>query len=232
MINRKTLLVAAAAIVLPAAIAGAQTPLTATGSNPTPSRRTTPPTPPAEEPVAPTANTATEDAQEATTPPATTPEPVNENAEPGTQTDATAQTTAPAPTPAEPQQQPTPAPAPAETQTQAQAQPQPAPAPAPAQAPASTQAQAQAQTQTEAGATTLATAADVVAGVQVRDQTGGMVGTIESVDATGAVVAPGTARAKLPLTSFGRNNQGLVISLTRAQLEAAAQQSQPTPTAS
>jgi hypothetical protein len=77
-----------------------------------------------------------------------------------------------------------------------------------------------------------ATAADVHAGVQVRDQTGGMVGTIESVDATGAVVATGTARAKLPLTSFGRNGQGLVISLTRAQLEAAAQQAQPTPSAS
>ena len=56
-----------------------------------------------------------------------------------------------------------------------------------------------------------------------------MVGTIESVDATGAVVATGTARAKLPLTSFGRNNQGLVISLTRAQLEAAAQQAAADP---
>ena len=48
-----------------------------------------------------------------------------------------------------------------------------------------------------------------------------MVGTVESADASGAVVTTGTARARLPLTSFGRNNQGLVIAMTKAQLEAA-----------
>ena len=42
-----------------------------------------------------------------------------------------------------------------------------------------------------------------------------MVGTIESADAAGAVVATGTVRAKLPLASFGRNGQGLVIAMTR-----------------
>ena len=221
MINRKILLAAAAAIVLPAAIAGAQTPLTATQSSRHPVRHA--PAPPAQHPATPTANTATEDAQ--TPPAATAPatDPVDANAEPGTQGDVTTQaqaaTPAPAATPPEPQQ-PVAAAAQAGAQTQTQTQQQPAPAPAAAEA------------QAQAGATTVATAADVQAGVQVRDQTGGMVGTIESVDATGAVVATGTARAKLPLTSFGRNNQGLVISLTRAQLEAAAQQAAPTPTAS
>lgn len=224
MIDRMKLLAAAAAIVLPVAIA-AQTPLTATQANRNSPRRT--PTPPVEQPATPTTNTATEDAQEATTPPATAPEPVNENAEPATQTEVTTQATTPPPAEA----QPTPAPVPAETQTQTAA---PTPTPTPAEptqppTPAPADAQAQAQTQTQAGPTTVATAADVRAGVSVRDQTGGVVGTIESVDATGAVVATGTVRAKLPLTSFGRNNQGLVISLTRAQLEAAAQQATPTP---
>ena len=56
-----------------------------------------------------------------------------------------------------------------------------------------------------------ATAADLRAGVPVHDQAGGLVGTIESADASGAVVATGTVRASLPLASFGRNKQGLVI---------------------
>jgi hypothetical protein len=41
------------------------------------------------------------------------------------------------------------------------------------------------------------------------------------------VVSTGKVRAKLPLTSFGKNNLGLVISLTQAQLEAAAQGQTP-----
>jgi preprotein translocase subunit YajC len=74
---------------------------------------------------------------------------------------------------------------------------------------------------------TAATAADVRAGVAVVDTQGGAVGTIESVDAEGAVVATGNVRAKLPISSFGRNAQGLVISLTRAELEAAASAQTP-----
>ena len=74
-----------------------------------------------------------------------------------------------------------------------------------------------------AGPVTPVTAADVRSGMAVVDTQGGEVGTIESVDADGAVVATGKVRAKLPLTSFGKNNLGLVISLTREQLEAAAQ---------
>ena len=64
----------------------------------------------------------------------------------------------------------------------------------------------------------------------MRDQQGGLVGTIESADASGGVVSTGAVRAKLPLASFGRNNQGLVISMTKAQLEAAARQASPQPT--
>lgn len=76
---------------------------------------------------------------------------------------------------------------------------------------------------------TQATAADITAGAAVRDQAGGSVGTIESVSATGAVVSTGTVRAEIPLTSFGKNGQGLVIAMTKAQLEAAAGAQTPTP---
>ena len=67
------------------------------------------------------------------------------------------------------------------------------------------------------------TISDVEEGSTVRDTAGGLVGTVESVDETGAVVSTGRLRAKLPFSSFGRNGRGLVISLTRAQLEAEAQ---------
>lgn len=214
MTYRIRLLAAVAAIALPAAMAGAQT-IAPASSAPRPTTGAV--TPPVQAPVTPTTNTATEDVQESATPtptPTTAPDPVDANAEPATQVPPTEAVTTQAQTATTP---PTP---PA-------AQP-PVPA-VPAQAEAQTQVQAQAQAPADAGPTVLATAADIRTGIQVVDQTGGAVGTIESVDATGAVVATGTVRAKLPLTSFGRNNQGLVISLTRAQLEAAAQQAAPTP---
>jgi hypothetical protein len=95
------------------------------------------------------------------------------------------------------------------------------PATAPAAQPAQTTAQA--QSPVAAGPVSVATAADLQAGVQVLDATGGLVGTVESADADSAVVSTGTVRAEIPLRSFGKNNRGLVISMTRAQLEAAAQ---------
>ncbi len=99
------------------------------------------------------------------------------------------------------------------------------PAAAPAAQPAQTTAQA--QTNVAPGPVTVATAADLRTGVQVLDATGGLVGTVESADADSAVVSTGTIRAEIPLGSFGKNNRGLVISMTRAQLEAAAQARSP-----
>lgn len=91
---------------------------------------------------------------------------------------------------------------------------------------AEAEAEVAVETETEseaaAGETVLAEPADIIVGAEVRDPDGGLVGTIESVDAQGAVVATGNARAKLPIASFGRNRRGLVISLSRAELEAAA----------
>ena len=38
----------------------------------------------------------------------------------------------------------------------------------------------------------------------------------------GAVVSTGKARAEIPLTSFGKNDKGLVVSVTKADLDAQA----------
>ena len=59
-------------------------------------------------------------------------------------------------------------------------------------------------------------------GVPVFDQKGGVVGKVESVSAKGAVVTTGKARAVIPVTSFAKNDKGLVISMTKSELEAAS----------
>ena len=67
-----------------------------------------------------------------------------------------------------------------------------------------------------------ATAADLKAGVSVYDQKGDLVGKIEKVDGKTAVVSTGSARASIELSSFGKSDQGLVISMTKGELNAAA----------
>ena len=59
-------------------------------------------------------------------------------------------------------------------------------------------------------------------GAEVRDTDGNLVGTIESVDAKGAVIATGQSRVQIPVASFAKNDQGLVIAMSRAELDAAA----------
>ena len=61
----------------------------------------------------------------------------------------------------------------------------------------------------------------------MRDTDGNMVGTVESVDANGAVIATGEARVQIPVTSFAKNDQGLVITMSKAELEAAAEAATP-----
>jgi preprotein translocase subunit YajC len=75
---------------------------------------------------------------------------------------------------------------------------------------------------TQTAAATAATAADVKKGVSVYDQAGGLVGTIDSVSADAAVVSTGKVKATIPLTSFGKNDKGLVLVMSKAELEAAA----------
>ncbi len=149
----------------------------------------------------------------------TPPQPAQQPAESETTPPApaaTTTTTPPAATPPAEAQPPAQPPTAAPTaQPPAEAQAQPAP----------TQAQPSAQAQ--AGATVAATAADVTAGAQIRDTAGGEVGRVESVDADSAIVSTGSVRADIPITSFGRNGQGLVLAMTRTQLEAAARAAAP-----
>ena len=89
-----------------------------------------------------------------------------------------------------------------------------------AEARAEVLAEAQAEAAAEGEAVRPVTISDVREGNAVHDPQGGVVGTVESVDETGAVVSTGQARARLPFSSFGRNGRGLVIAMTRAQFEA------------
>ena len=72
-----------------------------------------------------------------------------------------------------------------------------------------------------------ATAADIKAGVAVLDQKGGAVGKVESVETDGVVVSTGTVKAKIPASSFGSSDKGLVIAMTKAEFEAAAKEKSP-----
>ena len=97
------------------------------------------------------------------------------------------------------------------------------PAPAPAPTPATPGTATTSSAATTNAATAAATQADLKAGTLVFDQSGGSVGTIESANAQGGgVVATGKARARIPIASFGKNDRGLVIAMTKVQLEAAA----------
>lgn len=60
------------------------------------------------------------------------------------------------------------------------------------------------------------------AGAIVRDASGGLVGTIETVDAGLATVKLATVSVKLPVSAFAAGPQGLVIGMTAAELEAQA----------
>jgi hypothetical protein len=66
-----------------------------------------------------------------------------------------------------------------------------------------------------------ASPADIVAGLQVSDTNGVLIGTVDSVGADGAVILYGSQRARIPLHAFGKNKNGLLLGITKAQFEAA-----------
>ncbi len=119
-------------------------------------------------------------------------------------------TTAPAEQPMIPPANPTATDAPAQPGPMADPVQQPTTQTAPA---------APAQAATATSTPIPATAADLVAGAQVLDQQGQPVGTIETADATGAVVSTGNARGRLNLDAFYKNERGLLIGYSRAQFE-------------
>jgi len=82
-------------------------------------------------------------------------------------------------------------------------------------------------TTTQTGQVTLATEADVKAGASVYDENGQIVGKVDSVSSKGAIVNTGKARAEIPLSSIGKNDTGLVISVTKDEIEAKAKEEKP-----
>jgi hypothetical protein len=72
-----------------------------------------------------------------------------------------------------------------------------------------------------AAPTTQQAAVAPTVGAKVYGPDGVEAGTVEKVDAANAVVNTGTKRATLPLAAFGKNEKGLLISMSKAQLEAA-----------
>jgi hypothetical protein len=100
----------------------------------------------------------------------------------------------------------------------------PPPQTPPSQTPSAENPSAQSSDQTagQSGQVAAATAADVKAGTSVYDQSGSVVGKIKSVSKDNAVVDTGTVRAQVPITSLGKNDKGLVINMTKSELDAAA----------
>ena len=107
------------------------------------------------------------------------------------------------------------------TQTQAPAAPT-AETPAPATTTTTTKTEQTTTTPASAGAVAKATAADIKAGASVYDESGALVGKVVSVAADGAVVNTGKVRAQIQLSAFAKNDKGLVISATKAELDAQA----------
>jgi hypothetical protein len=73
----------------------------------------------------------------------------------------------------------------------------------------------------KAGKTVAAKPADVVIGSPVSDTSGVAIGTIDSVSADAAIVLSGDKRISVPLAGFGKNRNGLVLGLTKAEFDAA-----------
>jgi hypothetical protein len=69
----------------------------------------------------------------------------------------------------------------------------------------------------------------VKAGVSVRDQNGAMVGKIESVSSKGAVLNTGTVKVTVPVSGFAKGDNGLVIAMSKADIDAAAKKSPTKP---
>ena len=74
-----------------------------------------------------------------------------------------------------------------------------------------------------------AAAADLVAGSAVRDKAGTPIGTIESVDVTGVVVVSAAGKVKVPAEAFGKDKNGLLIQIGKAEFDAAVAQANITP---
>ena len=73
-----------------------------------------------------------------------------------------------------------------------------------------------------AAQTKTVTKADLKAGTAITDSAGNPVGKIESVDAKGAVLNTGKVQVTIPLKSLVRGENGIMIGMSKAEIEAAA----------
>lgn len=64
--------------------------------------------------------------------------------------------------------------------------------------------------------------ADVTVGAAVLDVNGGSVGTVASVTGDIVVIDTGAVKASVPVTSLASSDKGVLIGMTKAELEAAA----------
>lgn len=74
-----------------------------------------------------------------------------------------------------------------------------------------------------APAATAPAKANVTAGAAVMDAKGGAVGTVASVNGDIAVIDTGAVKASVPTSAFAQSDKGLLIGMTKTELEAAAQ---------
>lgn len=70
-----------------------------------------------------------------------------------------------------------------------------------------------------------AKAEDLVVGAAIADKTGIEIGTIRGVEADGVVVATATGLIKIPAESLGKNGNGLLIGMTKADFDKVVAQS-------
>jgi len=60
---------------------------------------------------------------------------------------------------------------------------------------------------------------EITAGAQLSDKAGVAIGTIESVETDGAVVATLAGKVKVPLEAFGINKKGLLVDLGKKDFD-------------
>jgi Spy/CpxP family protein refolding chaperone len=85
---------------------------------------------------------------------------------------------------------------------------------------AATAARAVEEARSQTGRAVPAKPADILVQAPVNDSAGQPIGTIEAVDADGAVVVTLAGKVKVPLNAFGKNKKGLLIGMTRKDFEA------------
>ena len=62
---------------------------------------------------------------------------------------------------------------------------------------------------------------EVVAGAEVRDPKGAVVGSVDSVSMGAAVIATPAGKVEVPLEAFGKNKQGLLIPMSKSDFDKA-----------